>query len=112
MSALKYKWKVMPEPTGRFRSFEKRMWPEAVAADGTKIAQMDCEDDYMPRRVRANDHGPITIRVRARNDQPGNCKWKYLRLVNKASSLDEAKAMFKRFVQNFPNHDFALESDG
>lgn len=101
---IKYKWKVQPEPTGRYRSFDKRGWPEAVTPDGEHLATMHCDDDYTPMFVKKGQHRPIHIRVRIATDTG----WRWGRLKGEWATIEETKEAFARFLEKYPNHDFAL----
>lgn len=89
---MKIKWRVAAAPTGRYRSFDKRGWPMAETADkGEPVFRLDCADAYVPRLVREGKHAEIEIRVRCGRKETDGWQWK--RLVKRAATLDEAKAI-------------------
>lgn len=101
---IKYKWKVQSEPTGRYRSFDKRGWPEAVTPEGDTLAVLHCDDDYVPSLAKSGNHRPITIRIRIASETGS---WRWGKLKGEWPSLKEAKKAFKSFLVKYPNHDFA-----
>lgn len=111
---IKYRWKVQPKPTGRFSAFEHRGWPEALAGDqDTIIAHISCDDDYSPHAVKYGTHKPLTIRVRCAREatKEDPCKWQWRKLKGEYVMLAEAKLAFARFMEQHPDHDFALENN-
>lgn len=59
------KWRVDPEPTGQYRSFDKRSFPSADYNDGSErtCAWMHCKTDYSGRVVKTGHHDLITVYV-------------------------------------------------
>lgn len=101
---IKYKWQVQPEPTGRYRSFETRGWPNAVTPDDGLIAFMVCTDEYKPSQVKIGNHAPIKIKVRVKKDDT----WQFSNLKGEWATVQQAKAAFALFIENYPNHDFGI----
>ena len=60
---MKLKWKVDPEPTGRYRSFEGRAWPSAEYVDGRLAAFIVCSEDYRPRYVKTGNHPELAVKL-------------------------------------------------
>lgn len=60
---VKFVWVVGTEPTGRYRSFERRSWPTAHYAhkDKEPAAQIYCEDSYVPRLVKTGQHAELKV---------------------------------------------------
>ena len=92
---MKLKWRVQPEPTGRYRSFKKRGWPTAEYIDGCIAASISCEDDYVPARVKSGDHKELVVRVADYSVKP----WKWRTVKARASTLEEAKALVVRVLE-------------
>lgn len=102
MSA-KIVWRVQPEPTGRWRSFQLRGWPQAhVGRNGKLLAMLGCEQDYSPRRAREGNHDPLTIRVCHHRHPKMPQSWVVFVLGRKAKTLDEAKAIVEEFYERHP----------
>jgi hypothetical protein len=108
---LKYRWKLPPAPTGRYRSFEKRGWPDAMVGD-TCIASIHCEDNYVPRAVKVGKHKPLTISVRCEREvtAENRCKWRWRKLKGEFLTLADAKLAFAQFIEKYPEHNFVLDS--
>jgi len=98
---FKLKWKVDPEPTGRYRSFSKRGWPTATFA-GTDFpaAQITCEEEYSPSKVKSGDHKELTVYVSDYSSNDG--KWKSKTLVKKFKTLQEVKDSVLLVFKNNP----------
>lgn len=109
--SVKLYWKVEPEPTGRYRSFARRGWPSAyyvtggVRTDTEKLkpaAFLVCDDDYDPPKVRTGQHRPIEIIVlHHQHPQAGN-SWKRFRLKETGDTLDRAKQIVQKFLDEHP----------
>ena len=96
---MKYRWKVSPEPTGRYRSFEKRSWPTAWYANGEIAASISCDDDYRPVDAREGKHGPLTVAVADHSEE----KWKWRRMKQRFSTLTEARDGFAKLLNIMPH---------
>ena len=93
------KWRVMEAPTGPFRSFQRRGWPKADYCDMDNIAAMiECDDDYIPAKVKAGKHGPLRVRIADYRETPW--KWRYLKAS--FATLQEAKDGFSAFIKKNP----------
>ncbi len=105
------KWRVSSIPTGRYRSFEKRMWPSAEYQNGSPAVQLICTEPYSSRTVNA-DNLEFKIGLADHSD-PSNKEtgagftWKYLK--QRATSLAQAKILAQTFLQNNPT--FAPKSN-
>ena len=84
---MKLKWKVQPEPTGRYRSFEHRGWPQAELSNGDTVAIITCDDSYVPALAKAGHHKPLKVRVADYSRTPG--QWYVLK--ERFETLDKAK---------------------
>lgn len=101
---MKLKWYVDPEPTGRYRSFQRRGWPTCYSGNPDKE---DCE--LLAAIVSLDHHGyeghyaratNLRLKVRihfkvAGEDRTGLSKEEF-------SSIAEAKAWLKAFYKNNP----------
>ncbi len=105
MKNVKIKWKVSDVPSGQYRSFECRSWPYAYDTTGNLIAQIRCEDEYVPGNVRSGDHRPLSIIVYKYNNftedelgkhgkSPGRIRYV---LKMQGDTLAEAKAIVQDF---------------
>lgn len=97
---MKIVWKVTEAPTGRYRSFERRSWPTAYygSTDGKPAAFLECEDAYVPARVREGAHAPIKVIVLHHNHPEAGKSWKHFVLKERAPTLDRAKQMAEEFL--------------
>lgn len=106
---VKLYWKVQPEPTGRYRSFEHRGWPcayydKSCGQDvGSKPAAfLYCEDDYRPSDVRLGNHKEIKVSILHHTHPERGNSWKVFYLRKRAATLDEAKQMVQEFLEKNP----------
>ena len=102
---MKICWRVQPEPSGKYRYFERRGWPYAETVDGAIVFMLDCPNEYRPRDVRDGKHDAITIFVRCgRPDRT----WVWRRLNRTAKTLADAKRLAQAYIDQHPDHDYAL----
>lgn len=103
MNAKKLVWVVAPEPTGRYRSFERRGWPTCWwGRDGKPAAFIECEDAYRPADVALGDHKPLRVVLcHHRHPEAGN-SWKRLRMKTSFETLAAAKQAVKDFLALHP----------
>ena len=102
MSKSNIKWKVASEPTGMYRSFNRRRWPSAEYADGRPAASILCEDDYVPCDVKVGNHRSLTVSVCDYSTRDGNCPWTRRNMVRTFATLKEAKDAFSALVESKP----------
>ena len=95
---MKYKWIVDIEPSGRYRSFEKRGFPSAEYENGQIAAHMVCEDRYIPSDVKIGKHKLITLRIADHSFSP----WKWRKLVGQFKTVQDAKNAFARILIKHP----------
>lgn len=95
----KVTWKVSSVPTGKWRSFEKRMWPGADYAGEEPAASLDCDDEYTPARAKSGEHGPLTLRIADHSTDP---QWKWKKVKKTVATLDEAKKLFNKVLAANP----------
>lgn len=102
---IKLKWKVASVPTGRYRSFEYRGWPDATYADGKPAVQIRCKDDYTAQRAKGEDeHAELTVYIadhhpKAEWKDRGAFTWRTLKARYK--TLAEAKEAAQAFINQF-----------
>lgn len=102
---MKIKWKVGEEPTGRYRSFSKWLWPKAEYSDGEACAIIYCADSYAPWRVRECNHAPLEVRI-ADHSMPSNPEkklgftWRVFK--KKCATLAEAKELVASVLAKHP----------
>jgi hypothetical protein len=103
MRTPKIIWRVQPKETGRYRSFYRRGWPIARDEQDRPIAQLSCDDGYIPKLVKTGNHKPITVWVadwREKNAVIGTWHWRTL--AAKATTLEEAKNCVAEFYRLHP----------
>lgn len=109
---IKYRWKVAPEPTGKYRSFEHRSWPTAFeVSTGHWVCYIRCEDEYVPRRVAAGDHRELTVLVSIAcrgEERAKHGRFRWAKLKQRCATLTEAKELFAKFLATHPDHDFGI----
>ena len=93
-----YKWKVDPEPTGRYRSFKRRGWPTAYYSDDRIAASINCEEPYNTQRAKSGNHSPLILRIAVYNG--GSFVWR--RVKGEFKTLEDAKKRFEELVEKFP----------
>jgi hypothetical protein len=95
----KFKWEVIPAPTGRYRAFQYRGWPLATVA-GKSAISLTCADSYEGRFSR--DASPVhSIKVRVADYREGNAfVWRLLK--NTFPTLKEAKEAGEDFLNEHP----------
>ena len=101
----KIRWKVSPEPTGRYRSFDRRGWPFAEYADGRSAARIQSEDDYVPSLVREGKHTPLEVYVADYSITPTEEKpapWKWRRMKSEFATLKEAQEAVVKLLAAHP----------
>lgn len=106
--ALKIKWRVQPKETGRWASFHKRGWPEAIykTENGDEAAAIIyCFDSYESCRVKENNHGPLTLCVADHSRWP----WRWIKLERKFTTLQAAKEAFEETIKQFPHWVYGYE---
>lgn len=96
---IKLTWRVAPEPTGRYRSFERRAWPSAEYKNGACAAYMSHEESYEPSVHRNATDLSIKLHVAVWGLTEGG-KWGFRwRVLNKrASSIKEGKQIMEDFL--------------
>jgi hypothetical protein len=94
---MKLKWRVQEVPTGRYRSFQRRGWPNATYPDGKLAASISCEDDYQPHNVKVGKHAPLKVRVCDYSVTP----WCWRTLKGAFLTLGQAKAAAEDVLERF-----------
>lgn len=96
---MKYKWKVEPIPTGRYRSFERRGFPDAEYNDerGSPAASIDSSEDY-EYDPKIKIYKELILRVADHSVTP----WKWRKLVKRFKTIQEAKDGFEIFIGHHP----------
>jgi hypothetical protein len=95
------KWRVQSEPTGQYRSFQQRGWPQAEYQDGTIAAAVYCTDkqhDYNARKAAAGDHAPLIVMVADHSATP----WRWRKLKGEFTTLAQAKAALEKLLELYP----------
>lgn len=106
-------WRTQDVPTGRYRSFFHRGWPDAHwnREVGPPAVQIRCEDEYIPRDVKTGNHKPLRVYIADWSPRRGlppeiACdvsafNWKLLK--GECKTLDEAKALAERAFESHPH---------
>lgn len=102
---MKLVWKVKDVPTGTYRSFDRRGWPNAYyeTKDGQPAVQLLCEDEYRPDNVKSGNHKEITVCVafyHPKSDSRGAFTWR--KVKRKAKTLKEAKEIAQTVINSHP----------
>jgi hypothetical protein len=87
MKPIKIKWRVEPEPVGRYRSFEHRYWPSATFEDGSHCCCIFCESDYKPCNAKTGNHKELSISMADYSET----QWKNVKMKHKCKTLKDAK---------------------
>lgn len=96
---ISLKWRVDPEPTGRYSSFEKRGFPSADYPGERPAANIRCKDSYLPSVHRDATDLDLELWVAQYYiGEAGNETFKWRRLVKRASSIKEAKEIVSQFI--------------
>ncbi len=103
MSAHKIKWAVDPEPTGRYRSFERRAWPSASyfnfeGKEGPTAARITCDKEYDPRDIKRGEVFELTLRIADHSKSP----WVWVRAKKKCATVKECKELLKAILADNP----------
>lgn len=101
---MKLVWKVDVAPTGPYRSFQKRGWPDAsYGKDGKPAVFLYSASDYTPHAARTGEHSPIEVVVLHHNDPKQPRSWGRYRLKQQATTLAEAKLLAKNWLEQHPD---------
>lgn len=103
----KIKWKVSEAPSGPYRSFSKREWPDAWYEDESACAAIYCDEEYEPSNVKTGNHPELTLRIamwlkESERDNRGAFEWRRLKM--KFKSLKDAKAALLPFLKVHPEY--------
>jgi len=104
---MKIKWKVDPVPTGRFRSFSTRAWPDAEYENGDTAAHIICEKEYVPADVRSGNYPPLTLRVAkwyTKEERGDRAAFEWMRFKRKFTTLKEAKQFAGEWLNRHPEY--------
>lgn len=96
----KITWKVSSVPTGRYRSFDRRRWPQAWINDRL-ICAIECQgDDYCPQQVKTGSHAPLWLRVfdYSKGEQQRSSR----KSIRSYATLAEAKAALPKILELHP----------
>lgn len=100
----KLTWRVASKPTGAYRSFFRRGWPTAEDKSGNPLFRITCADDYVPSKVKTGDHAELSLWAAdwRKNDGSDGGSFTWRRLKARAATLDEAKRIAQRFLDDHP----------
>lgn len=101
---MKLRWKVDPEPTGPYSSFQHRSWPQAFYPDGRYAGTLQCSEPYVPQAVRDNSHAPLFLLVNHYNHPQAGNGWRVLRSKASYPTLKDAKEAFARMLDAHPEY--------
>lgn len=98
-------WKVSPQPTGRFRSFEKRGFPYAYYKNGEMAARIDANVSYDPSIHRTANDLQISVFVAEwyvrEVDSYLTFRWRKAKSV--VTSISAAKELVNTLLKSNPN---------
>lgn len=103
MTQPRLKWFTQPAPTGLYRSFQTRGWPEARYGDSV-VAYARSEAPY---HVSASESTALEVMVADRSAGVGPFKWRKLKA--RPVGVAAAKALVAKF---FAAHPEWLPTDG
>lgn len=92
---MKYRWRVSDKPVGKYKSFDKREWPEAIYENGMPAAHIGCYDEYEPSKVKTGEHAELTLFVADHSVIP----WTWRTLKGRYSTLKQTKDALTRFLK-------------
>ena len=100
---IKLKWKVMPQPTGPYKSFQPRGWPQAYYPDGNIAGTITNTEGqrYSPYMVRDNSHAPLKVIVYDYSE--GVQKRKHYSSKNTFATVNDAKDALARIIDQNPH---------
>jgi hypothetical protein len=101
---IKLKWRVREAPTGRYRSFEKRSWPDAEYSNGDPAFCIRCKTQYIPARVKTGDHLPLKLLVAdwSIDRKDGRASFEWRRFKAEFKTIPEAKKAALEFINKHP----------
>jgi hypothetical protein len=96
------KWVVSTKETGPFASFRQRFWPKAYYK-GTEIIayNVTCIDDYSLSVAKSGKHDLLILSIANHKTEP---HWKWLKLKQRFSSLNELKDAAEKFLDIHPEY--------
>ena len=100
---MKIKWKVSEKPSGPYRSFYNRAWPDAYYDNAGKdpAAAIYCSASYDPSQAKTGDHPPLTLMI-ADHSVPGpGFTWR--KVKGEFKTLQEAKDKAEELIEKYPN---------
>lgn len=99
---MKLIWRVGEEPTGRFRSFDRRAWPTAYygSAEGKPAAFIYSDTSYSGSVVKSGRHEPLKVRVLHHNHPDNPESWKVVVLKAEFATLKDAKEAVAKFLES------------
>lgn len=97
---MRLKWRVDPEPTGRYRAFAKRGWPTAEDENGKHIASLYHEQSYTAALAKDAGENSIAVRIADWSKFP----WQGRILKARFSNVKSAKEAAERFLNNHPEY--------
>lgn len=108
MEKLKLKWKVSEEPTGRYRSFEKRSWPTAYygSENGKPAAFIYCSESYTAQRAKSGECELKIVILNHNQDyvkSKGLTAWVRCTLKKTVKTVAEAKETVYAFLESRPH---------
>lgn len=89
-------WRVQPKPTGRYRSFSPRGWPQAFLGDanGWLIAAIHADVPYPTAKAE--------LRIVVYDHRAGIQQRKSRQLKTRGKSVDHVKRLVKEFFEANP----------
>lgn len=94
------KWRVQPAPTGPYRSFETRGWPQLFASDETLLATILGPSDYTAQEAKRDDL-VLTVRIYDYSQGAQNRKTRISKQTFR--TMQEAKNLVARMFARHPD---------
>jgi len=100
--SVKLTWKIAPEPTGQYRSFEKRPWPKAYFSGGDKPAvSVSCSDRYTLEKAKSGEHAPLVVSVA--DWSVSKCSFSWIKIKRNFATMEEVKKAVILFFDHNPH---------
>lgn len=111
---IKLKWRVSPEPTGRYRSFDTRSWPHADYPNGDTAAMLTCSESYTADLAKGgltmSGNPPVIYayvadysNYNSETPDPQKSPWNYRKLKQEFNNVRDAKDACVRVLIKNPN---------
>lgn len=108
----KLTWRVIPEPTGRYRSFARRGWPHAEYTNGRRAAYISSDTAYRGS-LRGADVQDLSLTIHVAKHRHDCAGFDWYTLKVQSPNLPHAKERVQHFIDANPDwrpQDFDVKS--